>query len=766
MMVLASCDGKLTAWSTILVSASSWVLKSSFIVNHLEGWMEAAREMVLAMYEREAKTCYRKCTAMTQHQGAAVTPSAAEILGNERYDSAVPLNSLPSIDDLLVDEIIFINPLTPPMLALQTPEDQLSRTEPERGRGHGLLISDTSSEPLVKSMKEDVIWVSDAASTKTARMISHECSLCDKAFGTASALNKHLLSHQQDRPHVCPICQRSFKRHDHLNGHMLTHQKRKPFRCLEPGCQKSYCDRYALKRHCASQHGIYLMSAPHPVSTQIYTVPGVWGDGLGGMGVGHGDYHSVFFSPPKPASTSQDKNTNYAEFEAFSNYTALASTTGDGMTSSLREPSGPEAQSLLVSDHWDQAKVLDSETPNKLHAAQSASVNPQWVPSLESELAAVGLSPGSESRLGSLRPQGLERGLDFPVSELQALEEMLSLHPPGHTLSSEDTCTLGPTLSESSSSLPKIRRPTIFMKPKLRLANNNRRPHERPLLQFASSLSVTAPQNAPKSVTDSMMSKSSPEQPIQASQTGEKMRKKRVRKRKGKEVVFLARPFAPPLPALVAAPRCQRTRPRYHISPSQVAMASFNADSAPCQPLKDEKREEDSGQVRETLKASCAVEPDSLSPQIPLSPLVMPVSVPVTDCKEKASGHVDECQAAENGQGSTGTLKRTHRFEFLKTLFIPPPVPPQTSPTPLFKEGAMGGHRCRMAGGYPSQLRSPVYLADHLLNPGFQPPPYTPPPMLSPLRQGTGLYFSTLPMPHPGPYPPSTYTAMLGLYAT
>ena len=40
---------------------------------------------------------------------------------------------------------------------------------------------------------------------------------------------------------------------------------------------------------------------------------------------------------------------------------------------------------------------------------------------------------------------------------------------------------------------------------------------------------------------------------------------------------------------------------------------------------------------------------------------------------------------------------------------------------------------------YQSHLRSPVRLAE---NP-FSIPPYTPPPILSPVREGSGLYFST-----------------------
>uniref|UniRef100_A0A8C3WN60 Zinc finger protein 541 n=1 Tax=Catagonus wagneri TaxID=51154 RepID=A0A8C3WN60_9CETA len=47
-------------------------------------------------------------------------------------------------------------------------------------------------------------------------------------------------------------------------------------------------------------------------------------------------------------------------------------------------------------------------------------------------------------------------------------------------------------------------------------------------------------------------------------------------------------------------------------------------------------------------------------------------------------------------------------------------------------------------GGHQSCLRSPVFLVDRLLKGLFQCSPYTPPPMLSPIREGSGLYFNTL----------------------
>ncbi|KAJ1157360.1 hypothetical protein NDU88_010073 [Pleurodeles waltl] len=73
--------------------------------------------------------------------------------------------------------------------------------------------------------------------------------------------------------------------------------------------------------------------------------------------------------------------------------------------------------------------------------------------------------------------------------------------------------------------------------------------------------------------------------------------------------------------------------------------------------------------------------------------------------------------------------KYRHRPE---PLFIPPPSPSLNM-------------SCSGVTLYQSQLRSPRILGDHLLVRAQELPPYTPPPMLSPVRQGPGLFSSVIP---------------------
>ncbi|XP_037698363.1 transcriptional-regulating factor 1 isoform X7 [Choloepus didactylus] len=86
--------------------------------------------------------------------------------------------------------------------------------------------------------------------------------------------------------------------------------------------------------------------------------------------------------------------------------------------------------------------------------------------------------------------------------------------------------------------------------------------------------------------------------------------------------------------------------------------------------------------------------------------------------------------------------KFRHRPE---PLFIPPP--PSYNPNPASSYSG--------ATLYQSQLRSPRILGDHLLlDPAHELPPYTPPPMLSPVRQGSGLFSNVLISGHgPGVHP-------------
>ncbi|XP_023698897.2 mitotic deacetylase-associated SANT domain protein-like isoform X1 [Paramormyrops kingsleyae] len=84
----------------------------------------------------------------------------------------------------------------------------------------------------------------------------------------------------------------------------------------------------------------------------------------------------------------------------------------------------------------------------------------------------------------------------------------------------------------------------------------------------------------------------------------------------------------------------------------------------------------------------------------------------------------------EGGKDDDGKSVRWKRRPRPEPLFIPPPKPSSLIAPPAYHN----------ITSYQSHLRSPVRLADSTMII----PPYTPPPILSPVREGSGLYFSTI----------------------
>ncbi|XP_058518950.1 transcriptional-regulating factor 1 isoform X3 [Ochotona princeps] len=164
--------------------------------------------------------------------------------------------------------------------------------------------------------------------------------------------------------------------------------------------------------------------------------------------------------------------------------------------------------------------------------------------------------------------------------------------------------------------------------------------------------------------------------------------------------------------------------------------------------------------------------PAPAPPQLPpeaesLTPMVMPVSVPVKllPPKHSSQGFTNSVAAAPAAardlpassvsddempvleiprklqpgapkpEEPPKTVQEKKKFRHRpEPLFIPPP--PSYNPSPASYSGATL---------YQSQLRSPRILGDHLLlDPTHELPPYTPPPMLSPVRQGSGLFSNVL----------------------
>ncbi|KAF4073176.1 hypothetical protein AMELA_G00255940 [Ameiurus melas] len=590
----------------------------------------------------------------------------------------------------LQDDVILISPLTPPLSSLPALKQHQLWTDTKCG------VSSNADESFSVKPSDSVRDMEPLFGRELippefmqrGNFKTHECSECRKVLRTTYALNKHLLTHQPEISHVCNICQKEFKRHDQFKSHMMTQQKRKDYCCSHPGSQKMYCGYLSLKQHCAMQHGTYLLppsSQPSAFNTQPCP---------------------PLREPLKLSCNPKDPNVFQVKLPVISKEWCLA---GDGASCSFM-------------------------TANNLPASHNTVMSNRCV--LTSSLGGSVVDPVEPETVHTWEPN-----LDFLVTK-------------------EVTGTgMG---SQPSSTCSRRNRPTLL---KLSMQQHERRnKHEAPHMSGEASCSKS---NIVGSSALHMKPIIPPLPPTP------KTKKKRIRKKILKAAISPILPLPSPRST---SQRKTRPHPTSLISPSQVAMASFRKESTPSDILKGgsasamTRNGRKSGE-RTYLKyppsrhaqssPSCPQVPatsykmdqqlvDSifstkggrvdmagdcyqLDQEVQLSPLVIPVSFPVSS------------KEAPFNKASSQTIKMQQNVKHLSSMSRQMSTLLRSLITP------------NLAGGYPSQLRSPTYLTDHLLN--IDPPPYTPPPMLSPLRPGAGLYFNTLPQYQPCLPPPSIYSA-------
>ncbi|KAL2078803.1 hypothetical protein ACEWY4_026488 [Coilia grayii] len=83
---------------------------------------------------------------------------------------------------------------------------------------------------------------------------NHACEACGKAFRDVYHLNRHRLSHSDEKPFSCPVCQQRFKRKDRMTHHVRSHQGGvdKPYVC--PHCAKGFSRPDHLNSHVRQVH--------------------------------------------------------------------------------------------------------------------------------------------------------------------------------------------------------------------------------------------------------------------------------------------------------------------------------------------------------------------------------------------------------------------------------------------------------------------------------------------------------------------------------
>ncbi|NXC50301.1 EMSA1 protein, partial [Penelope pileata] len=181
--------------------------------------------------------------------------------------------------------------------------------------------------------------------------------------------------------------------------------------------------------------------------------------------------------------------------------------------------------------------------------------------------------------------------------------------------------------------------------------------------------------------------------------------------------------------------------------------------------------------------ASSSPAPKKAREDSSLVPLIIPVSVPVRKIdlqslgKEKSEdgklqrGQTNDRTPCERKPSVIVTRRRSNRNPNMETSNQHEDAVPKDEaegfarkpkqrprPEPLFIPPKAGTFIAPPVYSnitpYQSHLRSPVRLADHPSDRNFELPPYTPPPILSPVREGSGLYFNAILSSSGHPVPP------------
>ena len=83
---------------------------------------------------------------------------------------------------------------------------------------------------------------------------AYNCVQCNKSYGLAPILKKHMLTHSGVKTHICSECQRSFGQSGNLRRHMITHTHERVYKCVQ--CSKSFGEAGGLKNHMTTHSGI------------------------------------------------------------------------------------------------------------------------------------------------------------------------------------------------------------------------------------------------------------------------------------------------------------------------------------------------------------------------------------------------------------------------------------------------------------------------------------------------------------------------------
>lgn len=542
-----------------------------------------------------------------------------------------------------------------------------------------------------------------------------DCKVCGKVFSTASSLSKHHVTHSQERRHVCEICKKGFKRQDHLMGHMLTHLKVKPFVCRELGCDKSYCDSRSLRRHHEVHHGLWtqqqnqstanLNLAPGTVPVPI-SVPLV---------VPSNDIRCLVteivqqkvtpimavLQERKDDPVSQTTTVNKEDSAPVTSYTAINSTMQPNYVrySDLSPGNSLNNVPLL---HYVQDQTCSYASGSFAEAALSGGCLETYA-GCPNSLDHRYTSPPEHSGQETVQAQ-------HSFTQEPEFTRLTIQNPDGRFQDPANFYPLVTSFQTGISHSTSLSLPSMPVPQWLPGTTGMGDPHRDPqgLPVFFRILGDTG------ILTNG--SQSGPTREAATSASGGESSNQETWPKRGRcqrKSAIVKDKVWPHLSSTVPA--------------SQVALESFS-DSSNFQANKRMYRltlsnqgEWDKRSRQHQAEAAAQAPVSGATEDAATGPLVIPVSVPVKKKENRVNGITSPLQKHTTKKG-----KKMRPCP--KPLYIPPPVLEKNSSS---------------SGSFQSGMRSPdTPLSDHLHHSTFT-CQYTPPPMLSPIRQGTGLYFST-----------------------
>ncbi|XP_055513500.1 vascular endothelial zinc finger 1-like isoform X3 [Leucoraja erinacea] len=140
----------------------------------------------------------------------------------------------------------------PTMVSLMSSAPSVGATASLVSTVAGMLTTTAASTSTITSSSTPPVATTKNAGRRVKK--NHGCELCGKAFRDVYHLNRHKLSHSDEKPFECPVCQQRFKRKDRMSYHVRSHEGgiNKPYICSL--CGKGFSRPDHLSCHVKHVH--------------------------------------------------------------------------------------------------------------------------------------------------------------------------------------------------------------------------------------------------------------------------------------------------------------------------------------------------------------------------------------------------------------------------------------------------------------------------------------------------------------------------------